>query len=151
MRDHLIGRLAQDSRARDGEFPHHRVQFAPAADRAAEPAVLMKIARRVRHHSKNIGVAVLAPGFPACARLISKCHNSRYAPWFTQGVLRLLRAAFLQAAFVNNTRPVILRTVRNLRGPSSLVHIQLTLGVTNRIAESNCRPLLVDPAIVDIR
>ena len=33
------------------------------ADRAAEPAILFKIARRMRHHPENVGVAVLAQDF----------------------------------------------------------------------------------------
>src|SRR6266702_778727 len=45
VRDTLVGRLAQDPGARDGEFTHHRVEFALVADRAAEPAILFKIAR----------------------------------------------------------------------------------------------------------
>jgi hypothetical protein len=58
--DDFIGRLAQDPGARDRKLAHDRIEFALVADRAAEPAILFKITRRVRHHSKNIGVAVLA-------------------------------------------------------------------------------------------
>ena len=63
VRDDLIGRLAQNAGARDRELAHDRIQFALVADRAAEPAILFKIARRVRHHPENIGVAVLAEDF----------------------------------------------------------------------------------------
>src|SRR6202022_4320925 len=60
VRDYFIGRLAQDSCARDGEFTRDRIQLALVADRAAQPAILFKITRRVSHHSKDIGVTVLA-------------------------------------------------------------------------------------------
>ena len=61
--DNLIGRFAQNPRARDREFAHHRIELALVADGTAEPAVLFEITRRVRHHAKNIGVAILAEDF----------------------------------------------------------------------------------------
>src|SRR6185437_15508427 len=53
----------QDAGARDREFAHHGIEFAPVADRAAEPAILPEIVRRMRHHPENIGVAILAQHF----------------------------------------------------------------------------------------
>src|SRR5262245_60668373 len=45
--DDLVGRLAQDACSGDRKFAHDRIEFAPVANRAAEPAVLRQIARRM--------------------------------------------------------------------------------------------------------
>ena len=58
--DDLVGRLAQDAGARDGKLPHDRIELAAVADRAAEPAILREVVRRMRHHTKDICIAVLA-------------------------------------------------------------------------------------------
>jgi hypothetical protein len=82
--DDLIGRLAQDTGARDREFPHHRVEFPLVADRAAEPAILLEIAWRVRHHPENIGVAVLAQNFARPLirfRSIAIVDTGHVSPW----------------------------------------------------------------------
>src|SRR6516164_4988068 len=65
----FVGRLTQDACACDGKLAQHRIEFAPAADRASEPAILPEIARRVRHHAKDVDVAILAHEF-ACAIVI---------------------------------------------------------------------------------
>src|SRR5258706_2875211 len=72
VRNHFIRRLAQDSRARDCELAHHRVELALDADRPAEQAIFFKIARRVRHHSKNVGVAVLVEDFTRAVACTSR-------------------------------------------------------------------------------
>jgi hypothetical protein len=63
MRSHFIGRFAQDSRARNRQFTHDGLEFALDADRSAEPAILLKITRRMRHHPENVGVAVFLQNF----------------------------------------------------------------------------------------
>src|SRR6185369_4326449 len=61
--DDFVTGLAQDAGTGDGELADDRVQFALVPDRPAQPAVLLKIARRMRHHAEDIGVAVLAEDF----------------------------------------------------------------------------------------
>src|ERR1019366_9584813 len=99
MGNDFIGRLAQDSRARDGQLAHHRIQLALVADRAAEPAILLKMARRVRHHPEDVGIAVLAQDFAgAFARfrsiaIIDAGHGSPWVFW------DLLQAALSNGRF----------------------------------------------------
>src|SRR5262249_54346788 len=56
----FIGRLAQHAGARDRKLPHHRIELPLVPDRAAEPTILLEMARRMRHHAKDIGVTILA-------------------------------------------------------------------------------------------
>ena len=84
VRDDFIRRLAQNSRSRDRELPHHRVQFTAVADRAAEAAILLKIAWRMRHHPKNIGVTILAQDLAGAFvrfRSIAIIDTGHHAPW----------------------------------------------------------------------
>ena len=63
MRHDLVGCLAENAGAGDGELAHHRIKLALVADRAAQPAVLLQMARRMRHHPEDVGIAVLAQEF----------------------------------------------------------------------------------------
>src|SRR6516164_6963077 len=54
----LSGGSSQDAGTCDRKLPDHGIELALAADRAAEPAILLEMARRVRHHAKDVGVAV---------------------------------------------------------------------------------------------
>jgi hypothetical protein len=61
--DDLIRRLAQDAGSGDRELAHDRIELALVTDGAAEPTVLLKIARRMRHHPEDVGIAILVEDF----------------------------------------------------------------------------------------
>src|SRR5581483_1027885 len=61
--DDFVRRLAQNAGARDRKLPNDRIKLALVADGATEPAILLEVAGRMRHHTKDVGVTVFAEQF----------------------------------------------------------------------------------------
>ena len=59
----FIRGFAQNAGPCNRQFANDRIELTLVANGAAEPTILFEIARRMRHHAKDIGAAILAEQF----------------------------------------------------------------------------------------